>query len=273
LDAGKRRQGVKIALVVLLVALIGAALARPRALPWISDALTSGPAAPSIGDPPSLDQIVQAGGSIAGALLRANQGTTIFVEPGEYREQVRLREGVRIVSRVPRAATIRLPATAAESDAAVIAAGLASGELAGFRIVGDAATPLGTGIQINASAVSIVDVEVIGATRAALEFEGGAAALMASDVHDNPGAAMVIRTGSTPRIAHNAFARNGMAQLAATPFAIDHGARPIFQWNTFTGTGPEAFNALEPEARLSLSQQNWFVKVQPAAGGRSRSPR
>src|SRR4029450_2934417 len=50
---------------------------------------------------------VVSGGSIAAAVMDAAPGTEILVEPGEYREQIRLKTGVRISSRVPRAAARR----------------------------------------------------------------------------------------------------------------------------------------------------------------------
>src|SRR5204863_8240690 len=59
--------------------------------------------------------------SIAAAVLDAVAGTEILVEPGEYREQIKLKTGVRITSRVPRAALLRLPGGASETDAAVVA--------------------------------------------------------------------------------------------------------------------------------------------------------
>ena len=74
-------------------------------------------------------QIVRPGESIAAALERAQPGGEIFVEPGEYRERVRLTRNVHLISRTPRGATIRLPATASDTnpDPAVIATGSASG--------------------------------------------------------------------------------------------------------------------------------------------------
>ena len=54
----------------------------------------------------------------------AAPGSTVVVEPGEYRERLTLKDDVRVVSRVPRGATLRLPGTAAESDAAVVAVGI-----------------------------------------------------------------------------------------------------------------------------------------------------
>jgi hypothetical protein len=109
--------------------------------------------------------------SIAAALERATGGE-VFVEPGEYRERITLTRNVHLVSRIPRGATIRLPATASDTkpDPAVVASGSASGSLVGFRIVGDAQTPLGVGILIEGSGVSIVNVEVSGAGTAAVSF-------------------------------------------------------------------------------------------------------
>jgi hypothetical protein len=187
----------------------------------------------------------------------------VIVEPGEYREQLQLKSGVRIVSRVPRGATIRLPAAASDERAAVVATGLDSAELVGFRIVGDAATPLGTGLLVRNSSVSIVDVEITGATHAAIEFaEGASAGLMASEIHDNQGPAVTIGAGASPRIAHNTFARNGLAVPAAKALIIERGAFPRFQKNVFHGVRVDAL-ALDDATRLSLTRDNWFMSTAP----------
>src|SRR5262249_42518513 len=79
--------------------------------------------------------------SIVAALERAGAGSVVLVEPGEYRETLNLKNDVRIVSRVPRAATIRLSSTASEGAAAVVAAGVAGAELAGLRVIGGGGSP------------------------------------------------------------------------------------------------------------------------------------
>src|SRR5262249_41872907 len=107
--------------------------------------------------------------SIQAALTRARPGASVIVEPGEYRERLVLANGVRVVSRVPQAAMIRLPSTASEGDPAVVADGVSGAELAGFRIVGDAATPLGTGISAKNAEISVIDVEISGAARVAVD--------------------------------------------------------------------------------------------------------
>ena len=104
--------------------------------------------------------------SIAAAIASADAGTEVIVEPGEYREQVRLKTGVRVTSRVPRGASLRLPGGASETDAAVIAFEVSDADFSGFRIEGDAATPLGIGIVIRNSNVVVSDVEISGARTA-----------------------------------------------------------------------------------------------------------
>ena len=150
--------------------------------------------------------------SIAAALAAARPGTNVLVEPGEYRERLVLTSGVRVISRIPRGATIRLPGTASEGDPAVVADGVSGAELAGFRIVGDAATPLGTGIFARNTDVSVVDVEVVGAANVAIDLSDDArATILASHIHDNPGAALAIRGGASPRV-NRICSPNGLSE-------------------------------------------------------------
>src|SRR6185436_11709285 len=125
--------------------------------------------------------------SISAALAGAAAGAEIVVEPGEYREQLRLKTGVRVTSRVPRGASLRLPTGAAETDAAVVAFEVSGASLAGFRIRGDAATPLGTGIVIRNSTVALSDLEISGAHDSAIEYVGsGGGSVVGADLRDNP---------------------------------------------------------------------------------------
>lgn len=253
--AGARKggRGARMALVTLVFLSIGVVLARPWILQWLSEP-------PALAQAPPTSRIeVPQGESIAAALQRAMPGSEVVVEPGEYREQIWLRDHIRVVSRVPRGATIRLPVAASEADAAVVAERLTGAVFVGFRIVGDAATPLGTGVRVVDSALSIVDVEIAGATRAAVEFSGAGGQLIGSELHDNPGPAMLIRSGASPRISLNAFGRNGMSERAMSPFTIERGGRPLFQRNVFRGIGPDAFLALDQDVRLALTQENWFI--------------
>jgi serine/threonine protein phosphatase PrpC len=217
--------------------------------------------------------VVGPGESIAAALERAQAGDQVIVEPGEYRERVTLKDGVRLTSRVPRGATLRLPGGAAEAEAAVVAAGLSGAELSGFRIVGDAATPLGVGVMVRASGVRLIDLEVTGATGAAVDIGvGDDVVLMGSEIVDNQGSAMRLAAEATPRIAHNTFARNRTGE----PFHIDPAAAASWTRNVFVGVEPAAIagTASDAAARLALQADNWFVSPpRPAGPSRGSSSR
>jgi PPM family protein phosphatase len=209
----------------------------------------------------TLNQRVQPGESIAAAVSRAKPGSEIVVEPGEYLERVTLSDNVRLVSRVPRGAIIRLPATTSDTkpEPAVVATGSDGGEIHGFKIVGDARTPLGVGILVAGNGVSVVDVEVSGAATAAITFaRDSSATLVGSDIHNNPGAALVIEAGAAPRITHSMFGRNGMSPRTPATFAIDAAAMPLFQRNVFVGVRPDVFASLSRAAREALQRDNWF---------------
>jgi serine/threonine protein phosphatase PrpC len=252
-----RRRGLILGtIIVLLLALTGFIAYRAGYVPSL-DWRTAVVASLS---PPT--HIVRANESIAAAVSRAQPGTEIVVEPGEYREQVRLTKNIRLVSRVPRAATIRLPAGASDTqpDPAVVATGSPSGALVGFRIVGDAQTPLGVGVLVEGSGVSLMDIEISGAAKVAVSFARDSTGdLIGSEIHDNPGAALAIQPGARPRITHNLFNRNGLSQNTPAAFTVEQGAMPLIQQNVFLGIRPDVFGSLDHAARLTLEQDNWFM--------------
>lgn len=250
---GARR--VRLARIAMLAALVVAAAAqRPGRWPPL-DAFA-----------PRADRVdrtivVRSSDSIMAAVNRAGAGARIVVEPGEYRERIRLKDGVRLISREPRAATIRLPSDASEHDAAVVADAVSNAELTGFKIVGDAATPLGTGVSIRNASVSIVDVEISGAAWAAIDITGmSGGAIVAADAHDNPGAVLRVGTGATTRIAHSSFISHRGGADRAAPLLVEAGANPSFVRNTFAGIAPAAFATLDAAARAQAVRDNWFIE-------------
>ena len=203
--------------------------------------------------------VVRPDESIMAAVNAAAPGTDVIVEPGEYRERLTLKDNVRVISRIPRAAILRLSGVAAEHDAAVFASGVTNAELTGFRIVGDAATPLGVGVVARDGAVRLVDLEVSGASVSALDVGAGEIALIGSQIHDNPGSALLLRTGATPRLAQNVFERNASSQQAPSAFVIERDAKPEWARNVFRDVGPEAIAGTDGALRSSLLKENLFI--------------
>lgn len=269
---GRRARGRAGRMVLTAVAVAGAVAAGF----WLGfQAAGRGWSVPTVASSSPGNVIVRADESIAGAIAAALPGTTIVVEPGEYRERLTLRDGIRVVSRVPRGATIRLPFDAAESDAAVAAAGVTNAELSGFRIVGDAASPLGVGVITRDAAVRLVDLDISGALTAAMDLgAGGDVGVSGGFIHDNPGSALVIRTRATPRVTNTVFALNASSDPMSAAVVVEAGATPVWSQNVFHGMTLDAVVGLDAGARGSLSRHNWFVTPAPSAtpAGRRQGP-
>jgi hypothetical protein len=215
---------------------------------------------------PSRTIVVRPPESVGAAIARASAGSEVILEPGEYRERLRLKSGVRVRSRVPRAAFVRLPGGASEDEAAIVATGIDGAEVIGLRIVGDAATPLGIGLLVHNAGVTFSELEISGAHVTAIEVAAGSGAtIVGADVHDNPGAGLTVRAGAEPRIVHGQFMRNGMSDRAPGAIVIDAGARPTLYGNVFHGVLAESLTGLVPSARAEVRATNWFIPADDPA--------
>jgi PPM family protein phosphatase len=215
--------------------------------------------------------VVRPNESIRAAMLQAKAGDEVIVEPGEYREPIDLKSDVRLRSRTPRGAALRLPAGAAEAAAAVMASDVTGAEFRGFRIIGDSATPLGTGIRLRNAEVTVVDVEITGAQHAAIEFGSGPGMLLGADIHDNPGSGLVIRSSGTPRITHNVFQRNGTSTRAPGTIFVEPGSQPVFAGNLFAGLRAQMLALLAGGDAAALQRDNWFSEP-PAPAAAPATP-
>ena len=262
----RRRRWVLALLTMLLLGVAGASAWRlGMRIPW-----ELVPSVPWLSSGGAIT--VHPSQSISAALDGASAGMEVLVEPGEYRERLRLKSGVRVRSRVPGAASIRLPGGASESEAAVTAADVVDAELSGLRIVGDAATPLGVGLMVRNATVRLAEIDISGAHVTAIEVvSGSGATILGAHVHDNPGAGLTIRAPAAPRIVHSQFVRNGMSDRAPGSIVIDAGAAPELFGNVFHGMAAEAFTSLSPAARANVRARNWFIPAEEP--GTVRPPR
>jgi serine/threonine protein phosphatase PrpC len=176
--------------------------------------------------------------TIAEALAQAGPGQTVEVAPGTYREALQLRDGVALVSRVPRGAVILPPA--GSGVPAVTAQGVAGARIAGFRIAGDAQAPLQVGIRLADSAVVVDGVEISGAQAAGIDVAGAdRSEVRASFLHDNPGGGVLVEEGAAPRLLGNLIAGNGRAPGAPPRPGVEvrAGAPAELIDNRFVGNG------------------------------------
>ena len=168
--------------------------------------------------------VVAAGESIAEALRDAPAGSQIVVEPGEYREQLALKSRRPPRQPRPRGATSGCRRRSDGRGRRRRQERRGAELVDGFRIVGDAATPLGTGHLVENSTVSISTSRSAAPRAQRVESPDRASTLMASDIHDNPARRSSARDGATPRMAHNMFARNGSSSARA-PLVVEAAQR------------------------------------------------
>jgi serine/threonine protein phosphatase PrpC len=199
--------------------------------------------------------------TIAAAMAEARPGDTVEVPEGEYREQVRLKDGVTLRARVPREPKLR--AAPMSNGPAVIAEGVKGARLSGFRILADPEMPLSVGILLRDSVVEIDDVEVKGAG-VGIEIHGSASpVLRANAVRDSLAEGVLILGPSAPWLSHNLIQTNRGAGVAARD-----GAKPSLLANTFDR------NVLEPAATDTVKELNFFLGPvhAPARPGRPARP-
>ena len=196
------------------------------------------------------------GATISLVLDKAQAGDTVLVEPGGYRELVRLRAGVTLASRLPHAAVLH----ATDQGVAVLVDGAASGRVSGFKIAGDAQHPMSVGVRVRNSAVTLDSLVITGATTAGVEILGeGAPVLRSNQIVNNPGAGVVVKDGAAPLLAHNLIAGNGKAGRAARPgLEILGAARPVLTGNAFVDNGAEPIWAVEPAPDPEMVGLNFF---------------
>ena len=196
------------------------------------------------------------GASISTVLEKARPGDTVVVEPGEYRELVRARDGVNLVSREPHGAVLH----ATDQGIALLVDGVHSGRIGGFKIAGDQANPINIGVAVRGSTVVLDYLVITGARTAGVEISGqGAPVLRSSQIVNNEGAGVVVRDGGAPQLFHNLIAGNGKLPRQARPgLEIQAGAQPVLAGNTFFDNGAEAIWASTPGPDAAALARNFF---------------
>jgi serine/threonine protein phosphatase PrpC len=211
-------------------------------------------------------------GTITEALAKAQPGQMIEVAPGEYRETIQLRSGIDLVSRVPRGAVILPPVGSAVP--AISAQGVDDAVLSGFRIAGDATTPLQVGLRLADSSVEVQGIEITGAATAGIDVSGDdRSTVRASFVHDNPGGGVLIAGNAAPTLLNNLIFRNGRVPGTPRPgVEVRDTARPVIVENRFDGNGGGGVVLPSPERGDEVYAWSSFVPPSRADAVRVAPP-
>jgi PPM family protein phosphatase len=196
--------------------------------------------------------------TIAAALALASPGDVVRVENGTYRESIVLPEGVTLVSAIRHGAELRRPASHAGPWTAITIAGISSGAVRGFRIVGSDVETLDIGIEVTDAIAAIEDVEVTGARHSAVRIDGAAApTIRGCALHDNAGVGIWVGGSAAPHITHTAIVGNGIGTAArAHGVEIRDEAGPVFLWNVVARNGRPGIAGLPPAALAAVTLDN-----------------
>jgi parallel beta-helix repeat protein len=202
--------------------------------------------------------------AIADALSQAQPGDTIELLSGEYREQVRLREGINLSSRVPHAAILRAPAAATGTVTAITAENIKNVRVTGVRILADEKLPLAVGMLLTNSDVEVEDCE-IGGAQTGIEIRGsGHPVLRANSVYDSAGSGILISGDSTPWLSHNDIVRNGRNTREPHPGILVSGAaRPVLIGNVFAENGAQGIVIPQAMDSAPILKFNFFPSGEP----------
>jgi serine/threonine protein phosphatase PrpC len=262
--AARRSRGLTSYVVVLLAGIaIGAATMyyAPVVLPLVLPGAETAVVAEQPRAPRSL--VVQQAAAaqfatIGDALAAARSGDTIIVGPGEYREAVRLRSGVTVVSEIPHRAVIR-PALSGAAGPAVTVDGIRDARLRGFQIVGEDAR-MQFGVLVLNGELELQDTRISATTDAAIEVWGGTkVTLRANTIADNVGVGVRVRNGAEPSLLHNVIVRNGRGRQPAPGVLLDPGASPVLVGNVIADNGAEGIAGVAARDGAELLRNNIFI--------------
>jgi parallel beta-helix repeat protein len=198
--------------------------------------------------------------TIGQALEKAAPGDRIELAPGEYREIVRLKDGVRIRAKSAGTATIHPPSSDGDS-AAVIADGVHGAELRGLVIKAGPDPALAVGIRIVNSDLHVYDVEISGATRAGVWIDGESEALLIGNhIHSNRGSGVVAAGLSKPRLLGNVIQDNGDSRPRPVPAVlIIENSEPEVLRNVISGNAGEGIRVREARMKQKMTANHFTV--------------
>jgi len=202
---------------------------------------------PPVPPPPPRTLVVGPGqqiSAVSDALAQARPGDTVEVLAGEYTEQLRLKSGVVLRSRVAGGAILR-PATV-EPPVAVLAERVHDARLIGFRILADA--KLATGVLLQDADLEMTDLEIAG-PQTGIEFRGASRGVLRSSSLHDCGTAVVVAGSSEPFLSHN-----GLVNSKRPGLVVRDAARPVVVGNVF-----ERFDLVVGGDPVTLAKFNFFL--------------
>jgi len=211
--------------------------------------------------------------TISAALAAARPGDVVRVEPGVYREQLELHDGIDLVARVPGTVTIVPPAAdATQGLPALSISGALNVRVAGIRI--EPAAPIDTGIRITAPAATLELVEMSGPMRHAFALSPAASVTVRGSRINVTDTLLAVPDDGHATFVNSVLTRSagGTAGPPASPTAaadpalsISPSAHVVLRGNVFAGFGVRILEGVGPAQRAELLAGNIVVPSEQVA--------
>jgi serine/threonine protein phosphatase PrpC len=193
---------------------------------------------------------------INAAVGKAHDGDTVVIPEGRYREQVVLRQNIRIRAQVPGSVTITSP----DGKPAIIADHMYAGGIDGVWIQGDPENPITVGIDINEASPTISGVKITGAGTG-VEIHGASSPVISgSEITNNAHAGILVNTGAAPLIQNSIIAANGGGgdRSAMPGVEVEERARPVLKNNAIVDNAAEAILIHGDQLKPEEFEDNFF---------------
>jgi serine/threonine protein phosphatase PrpC len=202
------------------------------------------------------------------AMDAARPGDVVRLEPGVYRELVRVRDGVDLVARVPGTVTIERPAGVDTAVAALTIWGGLNVRIAGIRIDTPADRPAGVAVRVACPSAAFELVEIAGPFREAISLAPASAVTMQGGRIAINGLLIAAPADGHASFVNNVFVRR---VLSAQPAVSLHpSAHVVLRGNVFAGFGGDILAGVTDARRQELLAGNLVVAAEPP-GSRGRS--
>jgi len=188
--------------------------------------------------------------TIGDAIAAARTGDVVRVEPGLYREQVAIADGIDLVARVP--GTVTIVHDGMSPGPALAIAGGFNVRVSGIRI--DAQRALDVGVRVGAPAATLEMIELAGPIRQAIELSAGSTLTVR-------GSRIAVERAivAVPDEGHAAFVNSVLTRLgpaAGAAVSLSPNAHLVLRGNAFAGFGADIVDGVTAARRLELLAGN-----------------
>jgi len=186
--------------------------------------------------------------TIAAALTKAQSGDTVEIPPGTFRELVDLKNGVNLVAQKAHESIL---------EGSLLANRISGSRIEGIKIDAGNIGPGRFGIDVQDSDIQIARCEITGARDAGVRFKGSShGSIIASNIHDNPGAGIAIEDSSNPAVENDIVFSNGVLRPLRPGLWITSIGHPAVTGNLFLKNGADAIWLPAPDE--NIESRNYF---------------